>query len=43
LVDVGSITLAVLGIAILWKFKKIQEPVWILAAIVLGLIIKMFI
>lgn len=42
LTDIVSLTLAVLTILILLKFKKIQEPLVILAAAVLGLIIKYY-
>jgi chromate transporter len=40
LIDTGSISLAIIGIAVLWKYKKVQEPIWILVAAVLGILIK---
>jgi chromate transporter len=41
LIDAGSISLALIGIVVLWKYKKIQEPIWILAAALLGLLINL--
>lgn len=40
LTDIGSISIAVLGIIALLKFKKLQEPVLILAAVIVGVVIK---
>ncbi|MFZ6874162.1 chromate transporter [Undibacterium sp. Di27W] len=39
IVDVPTAIIAVLSIVLLWKFKKLQEPVIIVAAAVLGLLI----
>ena len=40
LIDTGSISLAIIGIAVLWKYKKVQEPIWVLVVAVLGILIK---
>ena len=40
LTDIGSISIAVLGIIAFLKFKKLQEPVLILAAVIVGVVIK---
>ena len=39
LVDVTTILLALATVAILWKFKKLQEPYVVLAAAVFGLVV----
>jgi chromate transporter len=39
IVDIPTILIALATIALLWKFKKLQEPVIVAAAAVLGLII----
>ncbi|MES2069300.1 MAG: chromate transporter [Pseudomonadota bacterium] len=39
IVDIPTALIAVVTIALLWKFKKLQEPVIVVAAAVLGLII----
>jgi chromate transporter len=39
IIDVPTALIAVVTIALLWKFKKLQEPVIVAAAAVLGLII----
>lgn len=43
LVDIPSILLAIVGIGILWKYKKIQEPIWIIIASIIGICIKIII
>lgn len=43
LTDVTTLTIAFATIAILWKFKKLQEPLIIAAAAVIGIILKLFI
>lgn len=39
IVDIPTALIALVTVALLWKFKKLQEPVIILAAAILGLII----
>jgi chromate transporter len=39
IVDIPTILIAVVTIALLWKFKKLQEPVIVAAAAVIGLIV----
>jgi chromate transporter len=39
IVDVPTALMALLSIAILWKYKKLQEPVVVLAAALLGLVL----
>ena len=39
LVDIPTVLIAVVTIALLWKFKKLQEPIVVAAAAVLGLLI----
>jgi chromate transporter len=43
LIDIPTILLAVITVFILWKYKKVQEPYIIVAAALIGLILKMFI
>jgi chromate transporter len=39
IVDVPTILLALVTVALLWKFKKLPEPVIVAAAAVVGLLI----
>lgn len=39
LVDIPTISLALVTVAVLWKFKKLQEPYVVLAAAVFGLVV----
>jgi chromate transporter len=39
IVDVPTLLIAAVAIALLWKFKKLQEPVVVAAAAVAGLLI----
>ena len=38
-IDIPTALIAVITVALLWKFKKLQEPVVVAAAAVLGLLI----
>ena len=39
LIDVPTILLALLTVALLWKFKKLQEPIIVVAAAIIGVIV----
>ncbi|MDB5908503.1 MAG: Chromate transporter, partial [Massilia sp.] len=39
IVDIPTAVIAVVTIALLWKFKKLQEPVVVVAAALIGLVI----
>lgn len=43
LIDVPTLMIAVATIAILWRFKKLQEPIIIFAAAVLGIVLRLLI
>jgi chromate transporter len=42
LTDIYTVLIAIAVAFVLWKFKKIQEPYLIIAAAILGMVIKMF-
>jgi chromate transporter len=39
IVDIPTAAMAIVTVALLWKFKKLQEPVIVIAAAVLGLVV----
>ena len=39
IIDLPTILLAVITVALLWKFKKLPEPVIVVAAAVIGLLV----
>jgi chromate transporter len=39
IIDIPTALLAVLTLALLWRFKKLQEPVIVAAAAVIGLVV----
>jgi chromate transporter len=39
IIDVPTALIAVITVVLLWKFKKLQEPVIVAAAAVLGLVV----
>jgi chromate transporter len=42
LVDISSIIIAVITILVLLRFKKVQEPIIILIAAIVGILLKQF-